>query len=433
MNFVDIIRKKCDGFELTKEEIEYFAFSAADGSVPDYQLSALLMAICFNGLNERETLDLTDAMARSGDLADLSGIDGITGDKHSTGGVGDKTTLIVAPIVAECGVKIAKMSGRGLGHTGGTVDKLESIPGFRTSLSSEEFISVVNECGICVTGQSGKLCPADKKLYALRDVTATVDNISLIASSIMSKKLAGGADCIVLDVKCGSGAFMKNEESAAELAEKMVEIGRGAGRKIAALITDMDIPLGRNIGNSLEIIEAVDALKGNGPEDLTEVSVSLAAKLLELAGKGSFDECRELAKSKISNGSALDKLTEMVTLQGGNADYIRNTDLFSSAKYIYNVIMPDSGYIAHMDTAGIGSVCVLLGAGRMKKEDSIDPSAGIVLHKKTGDYAQKGEIIAELHASDASLFAYAEKQFIASLEIGNEKPCSKPLILKAVE
>lgn len=433
MNFVDIIRKKRDGFELTKEEIEYFAFSAADGSVPDYQLSALLMAICFNGLNERETLDLTDAMARSGDLADLSGIDGVTGDKHSTGGVGDKTTLIVAPIVAECGVKIAKMSGRGLGHTGGTVDKLESIPGFRTSLSSDEFISVVNECGICVTGQSGKLCPADKKLYALRDVTATVDNISLIASSIMSKKLAGGADCIVLDVKCGSGAFMKDEESAAELAEKMVEIGRGAGRKIAALITDMDIPLGRNIGNSLEIIEAVEALKGNGPEDLTEVSVSLAAKLLELAGKGSFDECSELAKSKISNGSALDKLTEMVTLQGGNADYIRNTDLFPSAKYIYNVIMPESGYIAHMDTAGIGSVCVLLGAGRMKKEDSIDPSAGIILHKKTGDYAQKGEIIAELHASDASLFAYAEKQFIASLEFGIEKPCPKPLILKTVE
>ena len=247
MDFIDIIRKKRNGFELSKEEIEYFAFSAADESVPDYQLSALLMAICLNGLSERETLDLTDAMARSGDIADLSGIKGVKADKHSTGGVGDKTTLIVAPIVASCGVNVAKMSGRGLGHTGGTVDKLESIPGFRTSLASDEFISIVNECGLSVTGQSGKLCPADKKLYALRDVTATVDNISLIASSIMSKKLAGGADCIVLDVKCGSGAFMKDKESAVMLAEEMVKIGRGAGKKIAALITDMMDRLMKNL------------------------------------------------------------------------------------------------------------------------------------------------------------------------------------------
>ncbi len=433
MNFVDIIRKKREGFELTKEEIEYFAFSAADGSVPDYQLSALLMAICFNGLNERETLDLTDAMARSGDMADLSGIEGITGDKHSTGGVGDKTTLIVAPIVASCGIKVAKMSGRGLGHTGGTVDKLESIEGFRTSLDSDEFISIVNKCGLCVTGQSGKLCPADKKLYALRDVTATVDNVSLIASSIMSKKLAGGADCIVLDVKCGSGAFMKDEKSAAVLAEKMVEIGWGAGRKIAALITDMDIPLGHNIGNSLEIIEAVETLRGNGPEDLTEISVSLAAKLLELAGKGSFEECKEIAKSKIADGSAFEKLCEMVALQGGNEDYIRNIDLFPTAKYIYNVIMPENGYIVHMDTAGIGSVCVSLGAGRMKKEDDIDFSAGIVLRKKTGDYAGKGEIIASLYANNESLLELAEKQFFSSIQIGNVKPDIKPLVLDVVE
>lgn len=433
MNFVDIIRKKRDGFELTKEEIEYFAFSAADGSVPDYQLSALLMAICFNGLNEKETLDLTDAMARSGDMADLSAVDGVTGDKHSTGGVGDKTTLIVAPIVASCGIKIAKMSGRGLGHTGGTVDKLESIPGFRTSLDSDEFISVVNQCGICVTGQSGKLCPADKKLYALRDVTATVDNVSLIASSIMSKKLAGGAECIVLDVKCGSGAFMKDESSATVLAEKMVGIGKGAGRKIAALITDMDIPLGHNIGNSLEIIEAVETLKGNGPDDLTEISVSLAAKLLELAGRGNFVECKKIAKSKIDNGSAFEKLCEMVTLQGGDSEYIRNTDLFPTAKYIYNVIMPESGYIVHTDTAGIGSVCVSLGAGRMKKDDVIDCSAGIVLHKKTGDYAEKGDIIASLYANDNLMFEAAEKQFLSSLEIGKEKPAVNPLVLNIVE
>ena len=433
MNFVDIIRKKRDGFELSKEEIEYFAFSAADGSVPDYQLSALLMAICFNGLTERETLDLTNAMARSGDMADLSAINGITGDKHSTGGVGDKTTLIVAPVVASCGIKIAKMSGRGLGHTGGTVDKLESIPGFRTFLDSDEFISIVNECGICVTGQSGKLCPADKKLYALRDVTATVDNVSLIASSIMSKKLAGGAECIVLDVKCGSGAFMKDEKSATVLAEKMVEIGKGAGRKIAALITDMDVPLGHNIGNSLEIIEAVETLKGNGPHDLTEISVSLSAKLLELAGKGTFEECKEIAMSKIADGSAFEKLCEMVSLQGGNEEYIRNTDLFPSAKFIYNVIMPENGYIVHMDTAGIGSVCASLGAGRMKKEDVIDSSAGIVLRKKTGDYAEKGDVIAVLYANNDSLFESAGQRFLSSLKFGNEKTEFKPLVLNTVE
>ncbi len=433
MNFIDIIRKKRDGFALTKEEIEYFAFSAANETVPDYQLSALLMAICFNGLNEKETLELTDAMARSGDMADLSGIDGVTGDKHSTGGVGDKTTLIVAPIVAACGIKVAKMSGRGLGHTGGTVDKLESIPGFRTSLNSDEFISIVNDCGICVTGQSGKLCPADKKLYALRDVTATVDNVSLIASSIMSKKLAGGAECIVLDVKCGSGAFMKDEKSATVLAEKMVEIGKGAGRKIAALITDMDVPLGHAIGNSLEIIEAVETLKGNGPEDLTEISVSLAAKLLELAGKGTFEKCKAIARSKINDGSAFKKLCEMVTLQGGDAEYIRNTELLPNAKYIYNVIMPENGYIVHMDAAGIGSTCVSLGAGRMKKEDVIDFSAGIVLHKKTGDYVTKGNVIASLFANDDSMIKSAEKQFLSSLKFGKEMPDAKSLVLGIVE
>ncbi|MBQ8016217.1 MAG: thymidine phosphorylase, partial [Clostridia bacterium] len=337
MNFIDIIRKKRDGFSLSKEEIEYFALAAANGTVPDYQLSALLMAIYLRGLDERETLDLTEAMARSGDMADLSAVKGITADKHSTGGVGDKTTLIVAPIVASCGVKIAKMSGRGLGHTGGTVDKLESIPGFRTSFETDEFISIVNDCGICVSGQSGRLCPADKKLYGLRDVTATVDNMPLIASSIMSKKLAGGAQCIVLDVKCGSGAFMKDKESAKLLAEKMVEIGRGAGRRIAALITDMDVPLGHNIGNSLEVAEAVETLKGNGPEDLTEISVLLSAKLLELAGKGNSEDCRALAKSKIADGSALKKLAEMVELQGGDPEYIFNTSLFKKADFEYEI------------------------------------------------------------------------------------------------
>ena len=433
MNFIDIIRKKRDGLELTSKEIEFFALAAANETVPDYQLSALLMAIYLNGLNERETLELTKAMACSGDMADLSAIDGVKGDKHSTGGVGDKTTLIVAPIVAECGVKVAKMSGRGLGHTGGTVDKLESIPGFKTSLETEEFFAAVNDCGLCVAGQSGRLCPADKKLYGLRDVTATVDNMPLIASSIMSKKLAGGADCIVLDVKCGSGAFMKDASSAKALAKKMVEIGRGAGRKVAALITDMDVPLGHNIGNSLEVIEAVETLKGDGPEDLTRISVLLAAKLLELTGKGSFEDCQTLAKAKIDDGSALKKLADMVAAQGGDAEYIRNPSLFETAKHSFEVKAEKSGYISHMDAEGIGSVCVALGAGRMRKEDFIDPSAGIILHKKTGDYAEKGDVVATLYASDNSLFVAANEKFIGSVDFSPEKPELNPLLLGVIE
>ena len=428
MKFIDLIRKKRDGFSLRKEEIEFFAFSAADDSVPDYQISAMLMAMFLNGLDESETLWLTDAMARSGDMADLSSIDGIKGDKHSTGGVGDKTTLIVAPIVASCGVKIAKMSGRGLGHTGGTVDKLESIPGFKTSISTGEFADIVNKCGICVAGQSGRLCPADKKLYALRDVTATVDNIPLIASSIMSKKLAGGADCIVLDVKCGSGAFMKDEESAKLLAEKMVEIGRGAGKKIAALITDMDVPLGNNIGNSLEIIEAVETLKGNGPEDLTEICVLLAAKLLELAGKGSFSECKLLAKSKIDDGSALAKLIEMVSYQGGNPDYILKSDMFVKAPFSFDVTATESGYIGNMNAEGIGISCAELGAGRQSKDDKIDHSAGIILHKKTGDKVEKGEIVATLFCSDKKLFENAVLRFNQSVTVSDECPAEKTLL-----
>ncbi len=433
MNIKEIIRKKRDGFSLTKEEIEFFAFGSADGRIKDYQISALLMAIYFNGLDENETLWLTDAMAHSGNMADLSAIDGIKGDKHSTGGVGDKTTLVVAPIVAQCGVKIAKMSGRGLGHTGGTVDKLESVPGFKTSLSSEDFISIVNECGICVAGQSGKLCPADKKLYSLRDATETVENMSLIASSIMSKKLAGGADCIVLDVKCGSGAFMKDKESATLLAEKMVEIGKGAGRKTAALITDMDVPLGKNIGNSLEIIEAVETLKGNGPEDLTEICILLSAKLLELAGAGDFEECKILAKSKIDDGTALNKLAQMVELQGGNPEYILNTELFEKAKYSYDIKATQSGYINHTDAEGIGLVCVKLGAGRQTKEDDIDHSAGIILHKKTGSRLDNGDVIATLFCNDESLFEDAVLQFNESVTISDEKSCLNPMLLGIVE
>lgn len=432
MDFKDIIAKKRDGLELSREEIEFFARSAGEGSVPDYQISALLMAIYINGLNDRETLDLTNAMTHSGDVADLSGIDGIKGDKHSTGGVGDKTTLIVAPIVSCCGVKIAKMSGRGLGHTGGTVDKLESIPGFNSSLSSADFTDTVNKCGLCVTGQSGNLCPADKKLYALRDVTATVGNISLIASSIMSKKLAGGADCIVLDVKCGSGAFMQDIKAAETLARKMVNIGNSAGRKTAALITDMDVPLGKNIGNSLEITEAVDVLKGNGPEDLKEVALQLAAKLLQLAGKGSHEECLAMAQLKIDDGSALEKLAEMVKLQGGDERYIHDTSLFEKSKFSLEVKALRSGYITSMQTQEIGSACVILGAGRQTKEDEIDHSSGIILEKKTGMRVEVGDVIATIYGSDETALQAASDMILAAVNIGDEKPSDRPLILEIV-
>lgn len=432
MDFKDIIAKKRDGLELSREEIEFFARSAGEGSVPDYQISALLMAIYINGLNDRETLDLTNAMTHSGDVADLSGIDGIKGDKHSTGGVGDKTTLIVAPIVSCCGVKIAKMSGRGLGHTGGTVDKLESIPGFNSSLSSADFTDTVNKCGLCVTGQSGNLCPADKKLYALRDVTATVGNISLIASSIMSKKLAGGADCIVLDVKCGSGAFMQDVKAAETLARKMVNIGNSAGRKTAALITDMDVPLGKNIGNSLEITEAVDVLKGNGPADLKEVALQLAAKLLQLAGKGSHEECLAMAQSKIDDGSALEKLAEMVKLQGGDERYIHDTSLFEKSKFSLEVKALRSGYITSMQTQEIGSACVILGAGRQTKEDEIDHSSGIILEKKTGMGVEVGDVIATIYGSDETALQAASDKILAAVNIGDEKPSDRPLILEVV-
>ena len=432
MIITDIISKKCKKKELSAGELEFFIKGVSDGSLPDYQISALLMAIFLNGMTERETSDLTLLMANSGDVLDLSSFGEITVDKHSTGGVGDKTTLVCGPVAAAMGCKVAKMSGRGLGFTGGTVDKLESIPGFKTSLETDEFISIVNECGLCVAGQSGKLCPADKKLYALRDATETVDNMSLIASSIMSKKLAGGADCIVLDVKCGSGAFMKDEASAKALAEKMVEIGRGAGKKIAALITDMDRPLGYNIGNSLEVTEAVETLKGNGPDDLTEICILLAAKLLEIAGKGGFEECKTLAKSKIADGSALKKLAEMVKLQGGDEEYVYNTDKFAPAKFSREILADCDGYISAMNTECVGSVCVALGAGRQRKEDAIDPSAGIILCKKTGDYGKKGDLLATLYCSDEALFEQAQSRYREVLSFSETKPDSKPVLLEIV-
>ena len=432
MRMYDVIAKKRDGHELSSEEIYGFIEGYVDGTIPDYQASALLMAIFFNGMNEREILDLTTAMMKSGDQVDLSPIEGIKVDKHSTGGVGDKTSLIVAPIVAACGVKVAKMSGRGLGHTGGTVDKLESIPGFRTDLNEEEFFDVVRKTGISVIGQSGNLTPADKKLYALRDVTATVESIPLIASSIMSKKLAAGSDCIVLDVKTGSGAFMKTVESSVKLAETMVKLGENAGRRTCALITDMDVPLGKNIGNSLEVIEAVDTLKGKGPEDLTHEALYLAANMLELAGKGYEDTCMKLAQSVIDDLSALNCLKEMVKAQHGDVSVIEDTDNFTKAKYSFEVKADRAGYIAHMDTEGCGIASMMLGAGRETLDSKIDMAAGIIIEKKTGDRVEIGDVLATLYADDEKLFDKAEQKYKESLVMSDEAVKRNPLLYAKV-
>lgn len=417
MRMYDLIEKKKCGCELSKEEIQWMINEYVEGKIPDYQMSAFLMSVYFKGMTDEELTVLTQAMAHSGDMVDLSAIEGIKADKHSTGGVGDKTTLIVTPIVAACGVKIAKMSGRGLGHTGGTVDKLESIPGFRVAIETKEFFDIVNKVGISVVGQSGNLAPADKKLYALRDVTATVDSIPLIAASIMSKKLAAGSDCILLDVKTGSGAFMKSIEDSITLAEKMVSIGTKAGRKIAALITNMDIPLGNAIGNSLEVIEAVDVLNGNGPKDLAEVSFELAANMLYIAGKGSLEECREQVKQAVSGGAALEKLKDMVKAQGGDVSVIEDTNNFKKAEFYYDVVAPKSGVITHINTEEVGVASVALGAGRETKESSIDYQAGIILHKKTGDKVQVGDVLATLYSSSFEMIQASEKLFLDSYTI----------------
>lgn len=416
----DIIEKKRDGGVLSEAELYFFARGAADGSIPDYQLSALLMAIYLKGMNAEETVILTKAMAESGDTVDLSAVDGITVDKHSTGGVGDKTTLIVAPVAAACGVKVAKMSGRGLGHTGGTVDKLESIPGFKTALSREEFFAAVNKNGLAVIGQSGNLCPADKKLYALRDVTATIGNLSLIASSIMSKKLAAGSECIVLDVKTGSGAFMRSRRDAYALAQAMVSIGNTAGRKTRAILTDMDVPLGKAIGNTLEVIEAVEILEGRGDPALYEVCMTLAANMLELAGKGSPEQCRALAESSIRNGSALEKLALMTASQGGDRSYIDNPSKFPRAKHSFEIKAERPGFVGALDALACGTACVLLGAGRVKKEDIIDPLAGIILEKKPSDCVKSGDVLAVLYASSPALFEDARALVSGAFSITDE-------------
>ncbi len=433
MRMYDIIFKKRQGEALSKEEIRFFVKEYAAGNIPDYQAAALLMAIFFQDMTIEETTELTVAMAHSGDMVDLSAIEGIKVDKHSTGGVGDKTTLVITPVVASLGVKIAKMSGRGLGHTGGTVDKLESIPGFRTELSMEEFFDIVNKIGISVIGQSGNLAPADKKLYALRDVTATVDKVPLIASSIISKKLASGSDAIVLDVKCGSGAFMKDLDAAIELAHVMVNIAENAGRRCVALITDMDVPLGENIGNSLEVMEAVDVLRGRGPEDLRHECILLSAEMLYLADKGTVEECKAMAKKALDDDSAFEKFAQMVSAQGGDADYIRDTERFEKALYVHEVKADQSGYIHEMDTEKCGMSSVVLGAGRKTIDTSIDFAAGIKIKKKTCDYVNAGDTLAVLYTNNQGSIEEAENIYKEAIVIGPDKPKPRRQVLARVD
>ena len=432
MRMFDIIKKKRDGGELSEKEINWFIDGYVKGEIPDYQAAALCMAIYYKGMSLDETTALTFAIRDSGDKLDFSNIKGLRVDKHSTGGVCDKTSLIVAPIVASLGVKVAKMSGRGLGHTGGTIDKLEAIEGFTADMPVERFEKIVNDIGIAIVGQNASLAPADKLLYALRDVTATVDSLPLIVSSIMGKKLAADDDCIVLDVKTGSGSFMKTVEDSKRLAEVMVDIGKRAGKKMRALITDMDSPLGFAIGNSLEVIEAIEALNGSGPDDLTELCVTLASHILSLAEKGSYDECRAEVLRVINDGTALNTFADMVKAQGGNKDWILNPEKFPKAKFSKAVLSEKSGYITAVDTEGYGIASLLLGAGRNTMADKIDFAAGIYLCKKTGDYVNKGEKIATLYCEDEGKFAAAEERFIKATVIGDKKPDEMPLVLDVV-
>lgn len=433
MRMYDIILKKRANLPLSDKEIRFVIDGYVKGEIPDYQVSALLMTIVFNGMNARELGTLTLAMAQSGNMVDLSNIDGITVDKHSTGGVGDKTTLIIAPLVAACGGKVAKMSGRGLGHTGGTIDKMESIPNLKVSLEKDAFINQVNKIGLAVIGQSEGLAPADKKLYALRDVTGTVDSIPLIASSVMSKKLASGAQAILLDVKVGSGAFMKNIEDARELAKAMVDIGKENGRSVKAILTDMDRPLGHAIGNALEIHEVIDTLKGHGPEDLTHECIIMAAHMLVLSHMCDYETALNRVQQALDSGAALERLRLMIEAQGGDSRVIDDDRVLTIGKFTYDVTSPQDGYITHMNTEQCGIASVMLGAGRTIKDGPIDYSAGIVMHKKTGDSVTVGESIATLYASDESLFTNAAQTYLEAITIGNTAPKVVDTILDIVE
>ena len=434
MRMYDIIMNKRNGLELSKEEIEYFVKGFTKGDIPDYQVSALLMAIYFNKMNKRETKDLTLAMANSGDVLSLDKIEGIKVDKHSTGGVGDKTTILLAPLVASCGIPVAKMSGRGLGHTGGTIDKLESFKGFSVNLPEEKFIENVNKHKIALVAQTGHLAPADKKIYALRDVTATVENMSLIASSIMSKKIASGADSIVLDVKVGEGAFMKTPGDARALAQEMVDIGNSVGRKTIAIISDMNQPLGYAIGNSLEVIEAINTLKGKGPSDLLELTLNLGSYMLILGKKASsFDEGYNMLLQNIKNKKALEKLKEFVKIQGGDERDRDDTNLFEKASYIIEVKAKNSGIVSKIHAEKVGLIAMELGAGRVTKESKIDLSVGIVLNKKCKDKVNKGETLAYIHANDKEKGEKALEKLINAIEIKDSFRDNTPLIYEVIK
>lgn len=432
MRMVDLIEKKRDGFELTTEEIQFIVTGYTADKIDDYQMSAFLMATYFQNMTDRERADLTLAMAASGDQIDLSAIDGIKVDKHSTGGVGDTTTLVLGPLVAACGVPVAKMSGRGLGHTGGTIDKLEAIDGFHVELSTEDFIKQVNDIGVAVIGQSGNLTPADKKLYALRDVTATVNSIPLIASSIMSKKIAAGADAIVLDVKTGEGAFMKTAEDAEELAHAMVGIGNATGRKTMAIISDMSQPLGFAIGNALEVKEAIETLQGNGPEDLTELCLVLGSQMVVVGGKAdNLDEARKMLVEVIANGQALEIFRKFISAQGGNPDVVDDLSLLPQAQFINEVPSQKEGYISFMEADEIGTAAMVLGAGRATKDSVIDLAVGIVLHKKVGDFVKKGEPIATVYSNTEDL-AQCLDMLYNSIEFKDEPVEKIQLISKLI-
>lgn len=434
MRMYDLIEKKKLGQELSTEEISEMIKGFTDGSVPDYQMAAMLMAICFQGMSKRETVDLTLVMRDSGDVLDLSGIKGVKVDKHSTGGVGDKTSLALTPIIAALGVPVAKMSGRGLGHTGGTIDKLECFPGFTTEISEQTFMDNVNKIGIAIAGQTANLAPADKKLYALRDVTATVDQMSLIASSIMSKKLASGSDAIVLDVKTGNGAFMKKYEDSVALAEAMVSIGTMAGKKTTAVITDMDQPLGYAVGNSVEVMEAIDTLQGRGPEDFKQVVFALGGQMLQAAGRAdSQEEAEKLMQSVIEDGTALKKFAEFVTAQGGDASYVYETDKFPKASYTKEIPATKEGYVGRILAEEIGIACMTLGGGRETKESSIDLSVGIILKKKNGDFVKEGETIAVVYGNDTGKMERAMEKIQNAYEITAEKPEGRPVVLKYIK
>ena len=429
MRMYDLILKKKQGKELNTEEINWMIKEFTEGRIPDYQMSAMTMAICFQGMDKRETFDLTMAMRDSGDVLDLSRIDGIKVDKHSTGGVGDKVSLVLTPIVASLGVPVAKMSGRGLGHTGGTIDKLESFSGFSTEISEEKFIDSVNTIGIAIVGQTANLAPADKKLYALRDVTATVDQMSLIASSIMSKKLASGADAIVLDVKTGNGAFMQKEEDAIALAKAMVDIGNRAGKQTVAVITDMDEPLGNAVGNALEIKEVIDALHGDGPEDLMEVVYALGTQMLLLAKRAEDEEiARNLITESIQERKALKKFAEFIENQGGNREEILHPDMLPKARYVITVLAEEEGCIERILAQDIGIACMTLGGGRENKESTIDHGVGIILTKKISDTVKKGETLALIHANSKEKAVLASGLVKNAYQIAKEPAKKAPMV-----